>query len=429
MKKFVAGNLSGIADTLKREALHSLESPQVSQHMILASEDMAPLAIQLMFSSSQKNDAQILGTHMPMTGRMGFVGSATHLMMMFMEADPARLGPVSPGCMAHYVDWLNRSQHAKSRLNGATFNAIVDAFEYRDASQVDVPDLQKNLSVAFRQITAHHRFDPAMRMQLLADTENNQDVFFRLGGHVERAIILTGDGVKPEELTFFDTLTEHVADITWLSCSPQHQQDSRFSGISDGSAKPVHLGSMYQAVKQAFESSPSCKEGGYLHHNHIGTFSNLFGLALCMVAASLSLGHRMEWYTLLRGMLGLPHEDTVKLIQDLGHYHEKGLPLDGVNETLGRNNVVGKTFAVCYHFADDPEAAYRAAYQAVMEVMVKRGVKLEGTTKEIVDDIHHYYRWMSRVSNSTQEFYLMTCLYPYSGRYPKHRIYLTEPSN
>lgn len=423
MEKYISGPLTGIAEALKRDVLTSLDSPKASQHVILASEDIAPLAIQLMFTASQKNDAQLLGSHMPILGRMGFVGSATHLLMMFMDSDSSQLGPISPGCMAHYVDWLGRNQHAKSRLNGATFNGLIHAFERRDASGIEIPELRSNMETAFRQVNSHGRLDPIKRIQLLEEAKHSQDVLFRLGGYVEKAIIITGSEAKPEELKFFESLSEHIGEITWLSTHAAHHSDSRFSSISDGPASVTHVPSMYAAVKLAFESSPSCKEGGYLLNNHIGTFSNLFGLTLCMISASLSLGHRIEWYTLLRGLLGIPHEDSVQLIRDLSHYHEKGLPLDGVNETLGRSNILGKTFATCFHFADDPEAAYRAAYQAVSEVMTKRGAKLEGTTKDIVDDVHLYYRWMSRAASNTQEFYLMACLYPYSGRYPKHHIY------
>lgn len=427
MQTYISGTLSGVAEVLKREAIKSLDSKDVAQHIILGSEDLAPLAIQLMFSASQKNDAQILGAQMPMVGHFGFVGSASHLIMMFLDDSEAQhTGPILPGVIAHYVDWLGRSQHAKSRLNGEVFNQVIAALETGQPDAVVNPDLRNSLNVTFRQIKAHQRLDVTARMKMLEEAAVSDDLMFRLGGHTQRLIILTGEKTRPEERLFFESLRAHIKDVTWVSTHPDDRKGGEFTPVNDGSSQAVACTSMYQAVCAAFKETPSHKEGGYLHSNHIGSFSKLFGLSLSMIAASNSLGHSIEWYALLRGMLNLPHEDTVSLIKDLNHYHHRNLPIEGVNETLGRNNPVGKAFTTCYNLSDDPELAYRTAYQVTLEQMEKRGVVLEGLAKDIVNDINQYYRWLARVSKNTKEFYLMACLYPYTGRYPKHHIYQVE---
>lgn len=425
MKEFVVGSMSSAADVLKREVGVSLNSPQAAQHVLLASEDIAPLAIQLMFTSTQKNGPTLLGQHMDIVGNIGFMGAASHFAtMMLQDSQNNFLGPVSPGCIAHYVDWLGRSHHAKSRLNGKTFNALVDSMHDRKLDRVEDPHLASNLATTFKQIDQHKRLDRTHRQAMLKELATSDDALFRLGAHVKRMIILTGEGTTPEEYALFNALTDHVESVLWISCAKQDEADGRFHRVSDGSAELCPVTGMYASLKASQDEAQNGVEGIYLHQNHIGTFSQLFGLTLSMIAASLDLGHRIEWYTVLRGILRLPHEDAVSMIQKLGPYRDRDLPVDGVNENIGRNNVVGKTFVTCYNFADSPESAYRTAFTEIKKALEARGMSFDGENSKLINDIHLYYRWMSRVARDTHEFYLMACLYPYSGRYPKQKIYL-----
>lgn len=423
MSKKIHGSMSGAADALRREAAALASSPHAAQAAIIGSEDMAPLAIQLAFTACQKNGAQLLGQHLEISGNIGFTGSITHLVWHFVSASGGEApSAVPPGCLAHYIDWFGRHNHAKSRLNGPVFQLLVDAIVARNAQTIGDPGLKKNATIAFRQLAQHNRLDHSARIQMIQEALNDRQALLSLADFFKQVIIVTGPRTTAQEIAFFRELIKEVKDYTWISCADT-PESSDFTPLTEGAASIEPVGSMYAAIKAYRRDASEGLDAVYLHENHIGTFSQLFGLAICMVGASISLLNSIEWYTLLRGMLNLPHEDSVAQVKHLAEYHAKQRPVDGVNQILGSNHVIGRTFSLCYHNADQPETAYRHAVQAVKELLESRGMEFTGETKIIVEDINRYYRWMSRSCSSVSEFYLMTCLYPYSGRFPKNKIY------